>query len=462
VGRATDNSVSSRAPRRDARRRLSPKSQRKILIVVVAAVVVLGVVAVEAAFCRDHDFRVYYFAGRAALRGGDLYSPAIYPDGVGSLFRCSPAFALIFSPLSLIPRTPAAGLWTLINILCLSIFFAGATYLVKRPPSGFPTWLRGRVGAAWDGKVDWVILAAVVVTARFWLIDLRCGQVNTFMWALTALALVCDARDKPWPAGILLGVAASSKLIPLFFVGYFVLRWRWKAAAATALTVAVLWTAPALVYGWERNTEYLRDWYEVTVVFAHQGRFFYGVAVNQSLAAFFYKYCHVFGWDQTRTGLGPHAFEYLTRLAGALLIAPLFAAAYVLFRAGRRARGTLEAAAVASLDTLMVSYVSVAALLVSPVSWDTYFTLTFLPFAAIFTLAGALRSVVLRRAVVATALTAGALNFLTGDYLGELGIGGFRYRLVTVGALLLCVTLIVMFINKAAAFFRRTAAKRVS
>jgi alpha-1,2-mannosyltransferase len=430
---------------------------KKALVIVVFAVLLLGLLVVEATYCRDHDFRVYYLAGRAALRGADLYSPDIYADAVWSEYRCSPAFALIFSPLSLLPQTLAAGLWTFVNMLCLFLFIAGSSYVVKRPPSGFPGWLRGRVGAALEGKVDWVILAAVALTARFWLIDLRCGQVNTFMWALTALALVCDARDKPWPAGILLGVAASSKLIPLFFVGYLILRWRWRSAAVAALTVVALWAAPALVYGWERNTEYLRGWYDLTVLYASRERFVYSLAVNQSLAAFFYKYCHVFGWDQTRAGLGPHAFEYLSRLAAALVVAPLFAAAYVIRRAERRAGGGSRAAGVASLDTLTISYTALAALLVSPVSWDTYFTLEFLSFAAIFKLAGALRSGFPRRVVVVAAVAAAALNFLTGDYLGEFGIGGFHYKLVTIGALLLCAVLIVMFINMAAAVFRRKA-----
>ncbi|UCH79303.1 MAG: DUF2029 domain-containing protein [Candidatus Coatesbacteria bacterium] len=433
---------------------------RKIVIVVVGAALLLAVVVIEAYYCRDHDFRVYYFAGRAALRGGDLYTEDIYPDGVGSLYRCSPAFALIFSPLSLIPQTLAAGLWTLVNILSLVLFFAGATYLVKRPASGFPAWLRGCAGAAWEGKIDWVILAAVVVTARFWLVDLRCGQVNTFMWALTALALVCDARDKPWPAGILLGVAASSKLFALFFGGYFILRGRWKAAVATGLTVAALWVAPALLYGWERNIECLRAWYDVTFIYAHLGRYFYTATANQSLAAFFYKYCHLLGWDQTRSGLGPHAFEILSRDAAMLLVAPLFGAAYVLRRAIRRAREGLKKSGLASLDTLIISYTALAALLISPVSWDTYFTLEFLPFAAIFKLAGGLSSRLLRTLTVAMAAVAAALNFLTGDYLGEFGIRGSQYRLVTVGALILCAVLIVIFVNMAATSFRRNAGGR--
>jgi alpha-1,2-mannosyltransferase len=56
---------------------------------------------------------------------------------------------------------------------------------------------------------------------------------------MAAVALDCLAVKPRWPRGLLVGIAAVTKLTPAAFVLYFLIRRDWKAAATAAVTAAL-------------------------------------------------------------------------------------------------------------------------------------------------------------------------------------------------------------------------------
>jgi alpha-1,2-mannosyltransferase len=183
------------------------------VVAVVAVAAVLG--GLRGGFT---DLSVYRFAGRAVLDGQPLLGASDPVTGLS--FTYPPFAALVMVPLALLPGWLAAAVWTGASVGAL----AAAVALVRRA--------RGRAAPGW-------LVAAVTVAAvalePVWQ-NLAFGQVN----AVLMLAVLVDLLwpDRRW-SGVLLGLAAGVKLVPLGFVVLLVLVGRRAAAGRAALTFAV-------------------------------------------------------------------------------------------------------------------------------------------------------------------------------------------------------------------------------
>jgi alpha-1,2-mannosyltransferase len=160
-----------------------------------------------------YDAKVYRTAGNAVLRGLDLYSPAR-----GQHFTYTPFAAVLFAPLSVLPATPFALLWTALSIACL----------------GGGVWLSlAWIGVA-SGRRRFLLTAAICLLswAGFEPVSftLLLGQVNLILMFVVLYDLWLPDQNH-WK-GLGIGVAAGIKLIPAFFIVYLLVTRRWRAAAA--------------------------------------------------------------------------------------------------------------------------------------------------------------------------------------------------------------------------------------
>jgi alpha-1,2-mannosyltransferase len=196
------------------------------------------------------DFSVYVM-GAHHLVDGKLYTASL--DAVPALpFTYPPVAAVAFGPLALLPRSVAQLAWAGVNMASLYAVLALSLRAV------LPGTDRVRI-ALW----------ALVLLGPSYLIDpvrltFYFGQVNLVLCAMVLADLTITIRlgRRTLPRGVLVGVAAAVKLVPLVFIPYlFVTRqvraaWTASASFAVCSLVAVALDPAA---SWDYWTKYVTD-----------------------------------------------------------------------------------------------------------------------------------------------------------------------------------------------------------
>jgi hypothetical protein len=197
--------------------------------------------ATRAAARNTGDFTHFYHAALAAARGADIYA-----SGTGG-YIYPPLLAALFAPVARLSELHAAWLWLGVNT-CLTIG-AGAVALqfVLRHVAA-----PGRI--ARPGPA--IALAALALSIGQVRWELELGQTDAVLLFAFAFAM-SFSRTRPIATGVLLGFAANVKYLTLAAVPYLLLRRRYKAAAATAISAGLWSLLPAFVVGWSTNLTYL-------------------------------------------------------------------------------------------------------------------------------------------------------------------------------------------------------------
>jgi hypothetical protein len=202
---------------------------------------------------RGVDFPVYYATALAWRRhGGPLYGPN---SGLGwpMYYRYPPLFVLLFAPLTWLPQAWAAGLWAAGKVVTLAAL-AAALARRLRPREAYRRWV--------------AVLVPVLLAATYLLVEFRYGNVQFYIFALVAAALLLATGPSGAPArggraaagAALLALAAAIKVWPLFFLPYWLARRRFRAAGLAALFLLALTLAPVVAFGWRGNWRLLRQW----------------------------------------------------------------------------------------------------------------------------------------------------------------------------------------------------------
>jgi hypothetical protein len=245
-----------------------------VLLVLGLGLAAYGPRAVEESV--DSDFGRYYTAGSVAWHGGDIYY--IYGD---LEFKYLPVvaqgFSLLAGPSELLAEAvydePApAARWT----------EKGADLL-----PGTPTDAGLRIGAAaWYALLCFSYLAciamavdmvrpvrlretlvmggvAILLTGRFFAMNIRLGQLNMFvmLWAVLGCWLV--VRRRALLGGAAVAVATALKIIPGGILLWLVWRRNWRGAGAFCVVgLALLWLAPMLTWGPSDGLAKTASWFQ--------------------------------------------------------------------------------------------------------------------------------------------------------------------------------------------------------
>ncbi len=266
----------------------------------IALVAFLGVLlffAVSSAkrFATDEkytgDFIHFYEAAKAVWNGTDLYDSGtrgyIYP----------PLFAIVTSPMAVVSRQAAGAVWTCLNCVLIvgTIAMLAREVLIRlraplvarsdsmhgsddKPASSTPGLSESssegpgkpaRVGALefefsslWSTPSHIGALFAVTCALGVLLnVDkvravLSLGQTDALTLCLLTLAL-CVQRRWPVVSGVCLGIAFNIKYQAVIFLPYLLLRKRWKEAGAMVVSATAGLLSGTLVFGWERNSQYM-------------------------------------------------------------------------------------------------------------------------------------------------------------------------------------------------------------
>ena len=230
----------------------------------LAAVVVVGVLAVLKQMRDGNDFPIYWQAARDFLAGRGLYDVRSGLHGYVYL----PWFALLLAPLAPLPLPVAAGMWYVLNLGFL--WFAARAVVDTLRAAGIAP--RARV----------LFLAALPLSGLAH-DNLVLGQANLFLLLLTALAARAAIRARPeHTPGALLAFAAALKMPAAMLLGPLALRGRLRTLAAFAVAVALALALPFARTGIVEGARLLDDWRAKVVAPAAAGTLLGSRVIDQS------------------------------------------------------------------------------------------------------------------------------------------------------------------------------------
>ena len=224
------------------------------------------------------DFTVYTAAGKAALAGENPYSVT---NARGWSYLYLPSFALVVSPLAILPEGWQCIVWFWVSVACLYGAFREFALLDR--------WAFPRDGSINAGQIaGW---GGIVCLFGFSLATLNClqrGQVGILQLYMTLLGgrmiLTKATRMSAMVGGAILAGAIILKISPalptVILVGglaFMAMRTHasqmpggtrsWSRMRPLTVTIGLLtglavgiWIFPASIVGWERNQTYLETW----------------------------------------------------------------------------------------------------------------------------------------------------------------------------------------------------------
>jgi hypothetical protein len=216
--------------------------------------------------------------------------------------------------------------------------WAGALALLVRELS---SELHERVPSAW-----WPLLLGELVAFTPVLSHFFWGQTQLQLLLLLVFSWMFLRRDRDIPAGIVLGIAIAIKIFPLLLFVPLFARGRWRCLIAATLSAGAILAVSYTLVGWDQAYIFFTN-----VLPRHSGSVIAHSTNHTTIAA------------MLTNAFGDPSFAYYVSLAAraAVMLAVLYGA--------WRIRDAAQAFAL-GMTTLM---------LVTPVVWEHYFVLAYLP-----------------------------------------------------------------------------------
>ena len=219
------------------------KNKRAVRLVLILAAVVVLAGAYIFHIRRDMtDFGVCWQGGQRIVQGETLYREA---DG-HLQFKYSPAAALFFVPLALLPYEAAKAVWYILELAFLAGLFLFS-------------WLMLPAGAR---KAAPIFLWTFLIELKFLARELELGQVNLFILFILILMLYFLLSQKELSAGLLWGSSLFFKPYALVFFPFFLIKKKIRTLSAGITVLVAGLLLPALFYGIKGNFSVLREWPE--------------------------------------------------------------------------------------------------------------------------------------------------------------------------------------------------------
>jgi hypothetical protein len=224
-----------------------PTRRRKVLLVLLAAVAVVGLSIWCLVKAQHHRSAILRWQPQLLEmeQGENIAERHNYPN--------PPLMGLLLLPIAKLPPLGAALAWFYLKVglTILALWWIFRIVATKEQP--FP---RG------------ALAFAVLLSLRPIVGDLQHGNVNLFILFLVAGCLAAYTAKRDVLAGLTLAVAIACKVTPALFVPYFLWKRAWRLlAGCTAGLFLFLWpgVVPSVVLGWQEHREQLTSWYHVMV-----------------------------------------------------------------------------------------------------------------------------------------------------------------------------------------------------
>lgn len=219
---------------------------RRFIIIIVLLVAFIGTFYSHKARGRIRnyaDFHCFYTTGQRILNHENIY---VVKDPKVAEFRYAPIFAVAMSALALLSEDTADTIWYSLNFILLILSFILLKKLVIPEDIGFKPGLI-------------IYLMVILGSMRLILHNLSTGQTNILMMFVMLLGLYHINNRREALGGAILALAITIKYIPLAFLPYFIMRRKFKAAAAILAALGVYIILPGLLIGMQANFLYIKN-----------------------------------------------------------------------------------------------------------------------------------------------------------------------------------------------------------
>lgn len=192
------------------------------------------------------DFDVARAAGRRAIAALPLYEGA----ATTPTFTDLPIVAVAMAPLAIAGHDAARIGWFALSCACLVL-------LLRWSVIGLPA-------RRWSERT--LVFIAVVLLAKFYLLDLTMGQTDLLLALLLVAGLGAVQLEAAVLAGITLGLAALLHPLVLITVPWVAAAAGLRAGATSLAVVLGGLALPAVFYGWAGNLAQLAAWWRLPVI----------------------------------------------------------------------------------------------------------------------------------------------------------------------------------------------------
>ncbi|MBI1871153.1 MAG: DUF2029 domain-containing protein [Chlamydiae bacterium] len=210
--------------------------------------IVLGIVIY---FRHGSDFDIFYKGAHAIIFG---YSPYyLDPGEVFTPFRYPPSFALLFSPLALLPQGVAKEIWYAMNVFS----FILTMILLWKMRKGWGLSEKEGVRS---------FLIAFLLSLPFIVYHLSVGQSKLFMLFFLVASFYAVEKGKDFWGGLCLIISVVIYFPLILFILFFFLKRNFKFLFGVVLGI-VLWfyILPSFFFGIKGNILFLKEWYQTLV-----------------------------------------------------------------------------------------------------------------------------------------------------------------------------------------------------
>jgi|GEM_PF-566397 len=223
----------------------------------------------------SNDFRRHYLATKDIREGINPYlrdeAKFKYP-----LFN-----AILLTPLSLFDIYLSQSLWFALGVVMTLCIFSMTWEMVggrgmatsacgQNPSSENSTCgakphdsesLAKKVSSSENSVPAWVWLLPILLSLRFFWMNLKLGQINLLVFYFTVLGLyIIERRGMHFLGGATIGMAGVLKYMPVFFLLYFAFKRRWRECAGMMTGLIVCFVLiPGIFLGPSRSVELQKD-----------------------------------------------------------------------------------------------------------------------------------------------------------------------------------------------------------
>ena len=357
-----------------------------------------------------NDFKVTYRAASRVLENENLYN---WEDG-HYLYKYSPFFALMISPLGLIPFIYAKFLWVISMVFTFWGVIKIGKYLVMNHGSPPPFFY----------------ILSLVLIARFFLREIELGQTDFLQLFLIFSFILFLEKEKDVLSGLFLALSIMIKLTPLIFIPYLLYRRKFLSVFWTLFFVLLFFSAPSLIYGIKGNIALLKEWYGFMSLSSPP---LLANDMNQSIFGMFYRFLTSSVYGVNFVNLNPNLVEIL------VYIFVVMAYAYLLFL-NRYFKG-IESPLLHCRETIEYSFLLIFMSLFSPLGWIQNFSSLILADMVLvyYTIKTNFKDRLVNLLLVSSFILSSGINYETvGRRLNDLSL---YYSLITLGVLLVAVAL---------------------
>lgn len=338
------------------------------------------------------DLGFYRQAGQLFLSGKSIYS-------LGNM-GYPPTSLFIFIPVAFLPVFSGQIIWSIFSFSCLLVSFIFSVKSLNLKLS----------------KNDILLLSPLTLMAFpvKWTFGL--GQINNFILLLLVLAFFFFKKGKERMSGVILGLAISFKITPVYLLLFFLTQRKFKVILAAVLTGITAFAISGFTFGFGLIKEYF--FLVVPRFIGPSGKYTY---YNQALSGFIARLVN--------------GANYVTILTTAISLLLFLISVYRLLK--QRNSASLSYSLIISLSLIINSYLS----------WQHHFVWLLFPFLTAFSYVKNRKSLVLKVLLIISYLLV-ATNIKQPNLLSSGLFGKILLSHVFLGNLLLWGILIFLINDK--------------